>query len=155
MARTRHFVSILGLALASGLGAVPVAAQAAAAAPDAARQAPVHPRNIQLVFEREVYHYQGGGRRDPFKSLASDDAMGPLFDELKLRMIIFVEKPGQSVALVMDGAKKSYRLRKGDVVGNATVLDITPEHVVFSVEDFGNRRQETLELKAKNQKEGA
>jgi hypothetical protein len=70
-------------------------------------------------------------------------------------MIIHSDQPGQSVALVVDGSKKVYRLRKGDVVGNATVLDINAERVTFSVEDFGNRRQEVLDLKAQNLKEGA
>jgi mitochondrial fission protein ELM1 len=68
-------------------------------------------------------------------------------------MIIYSPRPGQSVALLVDGAKKLYRLRKGETVGNATVLDITQSQVTFSVEDYGNRRQEVLDLK--NQKEGA
>ena len=131
----------------------PAAAQDAPPAGAPAAAAPIRPRDIQLVFEREVFHYQGAGRRDPFRSLANDDGMGPLFDDLKLRMIIHSDRPGQSVALLVDGAKKVYRLRKGDVVGNATVLEITPSRVTFAVEDFGNRRQEVLDLK--NQKEGA
>jgi len=127
----------------------------AAAAAQAAPQVPTRPRDIQLVFEREIFSYAGAGRRDPFRSLADQEGMGPLFDDLKLRMIIHSEQAGQSVALVVDGAKKVYRLRKGDVVGNATVLDITQERVTFMVEDFGNRRQEVLDLKEQNQKEGA
>lgn len=137
----------------------PVAAQqgaAEAAAPGTpAVQAPTRPRDIQLVFEREIFSYAANSRRDPFRSLADQDGIGPLFDDLKLRMIIHSDQPGQSVALVVDGSKKVYRLRKGDVVGNATVLDIAEQRVTFSVEDFGNRRQEVLDLKAQNQKEGA
>jgi len=117
----------------------------------AASAAPVRPRDIQLVFEREVYQYSAGSRRDPFAPLKE---IGPLFDDLTLRMIIHSSQPGQSVAMIVDGSMKVYRLRKGDIVGNATVLDITPNRVVFSVEDYGNRRQEVLDLKA-NQKEGA
>jgi hypothetical protein len=135
------------------LAVQPAAAQNAPPAGAPAAAAPARPRDIQLVFEREVFHYQSSGRRDPFRSLANDEGMGPLFDDLRLRMIIHSDRPGQSVALLVDGAKKIYRLRKGDVVGNATVLDITASRVVFSVEDFGNRRQEILDLKT--QKEGA
>ena len=135
------------------LAVQPAAAQNAPPAGASAAAAPARPRDIQLVFEREVFHYQGAARRDPFRSLANDEGMGPLFDDLRLRMIIHSDRPGQSVALLIDGAKKIYRLRKGDVVGNATVLEITPSRVVFSVEDFGNRRQEILDLKTL--KEGA
>jgi hypothetical protein len=40
------------------------------------------------------------------------------------------------------------------MIGNATVIDITATKVTFTVDDFGNRRQEVLDIKA-NQKEGA
>ena len=50
---------------------------------------------------------------------------------------------------------RQYRLRRGDSVGNATVVDIGPTRVVFSVSDFGIRRQEILELKAAAKREGA
>jgi type II secretory pathway component PulC len=116
---------------------------------------PTRARDIQLVFEREVFHYPVENRRDPFRSLADQEHLGPLFDDLTLRMIIFSSRPGQSVALLADGAKKVYRLHKGDIIGNATVLEINQTRVLFAVEDYGNRRQETLELKADQQKEGA
>lgn len=143
------------LLLVALLAAIPASAGAQEATPPATTQSPtvpLRPREIQLVFEREVFSYHAAGRRDPFRVLA-DEGMGPLFSDLTLRMIIHSPLPGKSVALVIDGAKRIHRLRKGDVVGNATVLDITPTRVTFSVEDFGNRRQETLDLKT--QKEGA
>jgi len=116
---------------------------------------PTRARDIQLVFEREVFHYPVASRQDPFRSLADQEHLGPLFDDLTLRMIIYSSRPGQSVALLADGAKKVYRLHKGDIIGNATVLEIDRTRVLFAVEDYGNRRQETLELKADQQKEGA
>jgi hypothetical protein len=148
---------VMGALLALALAERPAAARQETGSPPAtaSQQAPPaaasRPREIQLVFEREVYHYGAQNRRDPFHSLA--DGIGPLFDDLTLRMIIYSPRPGQSVALLVDGAKKLYRLRKGETVGNATVLDITQSQVTFSVEDYGNRRQEVLDLK--NQKEGA
>jgi hypothetical protein len=54
---------------------------------------------------------------------------------------------------VSDGSKKQYRLRRGESVGNATIIDIGPSRVVFSVMDFGIRRQEVLALK--DNREGA
>jgi hypothetical protein len=160
MSRTERIaltaVVLAGLAYAPAPAAAQAAATGAqATAENGAAQIPTRPRDIQLVFEREIFSYAGGERRDPFRSLADQGGIGPLFDDLKLRMIIHSDQPGQSVALVVDGSKKVYRLRKGDVVGNATVLDINAERVTFSVEDFGNRRQEVLDLKAQNLKEGA
>jgi Tfp pilus assembly protein PilP len=136
--------------LAAQQGQPPDTQQAAARTP-----LPTKARDIQLVFEREVFRYPVENRRDPFRSLADQEHLGPLFDDLTLRMIIFSSRPGQSVALLADGAKKVYRLHKGDIIGNATVLDIDQTRVRFAVEDYGNRRQETLELKADQQKEGA
>jgi hypothetical protein len=108
----------------------------------------------RLVFEREVYAYPASARRDPFRPLTNADS-GPLFQDLQLRMILFSrENPGRSVALVQDAGSKTHRLRRGDAVGSATVVDIGPRRVLFSVMEFGVRRQEVLELKPTN-REGA
>jgi hypothetical protein len=156
MSRIERFALIAVVAAGLAYAPRPVAAQeGTAAAASGEAVAPTRPRDIQLVFEREVFSYAASSRRDPFRSLADQEGIGPLFDDLKLRMIIHSDQAGQSVALVVDGSKKVYRLRKGDVVGNATVLEITQERVTFTVEDFGNRRQEVLDLKAQNQQEGA
>lgn len=126
------------------------------AAPAAAQQAPARPvsntSEPKLVFEREVFQYAGHTRRDPFRPLTAKSS-GPLFTDLTLHMILYSEDPGSSVVAVSDAAKKHYRLRRGDSVGNATVIDIGPTRVVFSVLDFGIRRQEVLDLKEK--REGA
>ena len=147
---------VLGLGLFTALAAAQQqsAPQPAQSAP-AVAPPPGAGQELQLVFEREVFSYPSEHRRDPFKSLADAEGIGPLFDDLTLRMIIHSPTPSQSVALVADGSKKVYRLRRGDIIGNATVVDITSTRVVFAVEDFGNRRQEVLDIKAKNQKEGA
>jgi hypothetical protein len=106
----------------------------------------------RLVFEREVFHYAGRARRDPFQPLTGRNA-GPLFADLMLRMIIFSDNPSESLVTVSDAANNQYRLRRGDTVGNATVVDIGPARVVFSINDFGLRRQAILDLKA--HREGA
>jgi len=114
------------------------------------------PAPPKLVFEREVYTYPGAaGRRDPFLPLVGQNSGGPLFQDLQLRAILYsAESPGRSVASLMDASKKVYRVHRGDVVGNATVLDVGKRRVLFSVVDFGIRRQEVLELKPTN-REGA
>jgi hypothetical protein len=100
----------------------------------------------RLIFEREVFEYGGRVRRDPFQPLTST-AAGPLFADLKLHMILHSQDPANSVVAISDATKKQYRLRRGDSVGNATVVDISPTRVVFSVMDFGIRRKEILDLK--------
>jgi hypothetical protein len=138
--------------------AAPLAAQTQPPAPLAKQTSPpadsmTPPR---LVFEREVYGYPGAAvRRDPFLPLVGQNDSGPLFQDLQLRMILYsAESPARSVASLADATKKVYRVRRGDVVGNAPVLDIGARRVLFSVVDFGIRRPEVLELKPTN-REGA
>jgi len=139
------------------LPAAPLAAQTQPAAPPPAQPGQQgQSEQPKLVFEREVYSYPGAaGRRDPFTPLVGQNDAGPLFQDLQLRMILYsAEAPARSVASLVDATKKVYRVRRGDVVGNATVLDVGPRRVLFSVVDFGIRRQEVLELKPTN-REGA
>lgn len=136
--------------------AAPVRAQDAprpptqdAAAPqpaDAPAAAAAQPTDPKLIFEREVFTYPGRARRDPFMPLTGANA-GILFSDLTLKMILYVDDPRESIVAVTDAANKLYRLRRGDSVGNATVIDIGRTRVVFSVSDFGIRRQHVLELK--------
>jgi hypothetical protein len=138
--------------LAATLFAAPASAQEAATPQPDLPAATVVTTDPRLIFEREVYAYPGRARRDPFMPLTGQNA-GPLFSDLKLRVILYSENPSQSIVAVSDAANKQYRLRRGDSVGNATVVDIGPTRVVFSVSDFGIRRQEVMDLKAK--REGA
>jgi hypothetical protein len=117
-------------------------------APTAHAQATAPPQapKVELEYEREVFRYPVAGRRDPFSALSRRGDMGPRFDDLKLHGIIFSGGVGRSVAVVADGDGRRHRLRRGDVIGDAQVLDIGPTRVVFSVESFGVQRQEVLEL---------
>ena len=120
------------------------AAPALAQAPAPPPQPPAAPPT--LVFEREVFEYPVGGRRDPFKPLNTDQNTGPLFTELKLTGTIVMANPSESLATFQDLSKKQYRLRRGDRIGNATIQFIDKTRVVFSVEEFGMKRQEVLSL---------
>jgi hypothetical protein len=145
--RAPDYLCVPLVALALMAAAAPAAAQREA--PQAVRPVtPVADRTAEpkLVFEREVFNYEGRVRRDPFRPLTGASE-GPLFADLRLHMILFSDDPGGSVVAVSDARKKQYRLRRGDSVGNATVIDIGPARVVFSVLDFGIRRQEVLDLK--------
>lgn len=112
---------------------------------------PISADEVQLVFDREVYTYPGANRRDPFKPLITEN----LFEDLTLRMIIHSDVPGQSIVVLADKRRRTYRLRRGESIGNVTVIDITPDRATFAVEDFGVRRTEVLRLKNENQGEGA
>lgn len=109
---------------------------------------PAPPVEAKLVFDREVYSYTGAPRRDPFKPLVGKESLGPLFEDLKLKGIIYSSDPTRSIVLIEDGARRFYRLRRGDLVGNSRVVEITPLVVRFAVENFGNIRYQVLELRS-------
>ncbi|MBX6362825.1 MAG: hypothetical protein IRZ00_03060 [Gemmatimonadetes bacterium] len=124
------------------------AGAAAAAAQTPASKKPLPHKEPTLVFDREVFSYPAEGRRDPYTSVVGRADGGPRFENLSLRGIIYAPATGQSLVLLADTvAKKAYRARRGDVVGNARVLDVGPTRVLFSVDNYGVVRQETLELK--------
>jgi hypothetical protein len=125
----------------------------APATPPAPSAIPGSQPEPKLAFDREVFAYPAEGRRDPFRPLSGGPGSGgPLFADLALRGIIYSPDVRRSVALVMVGGKRTYRLRRGDIIGNARVLEIQPLRVRFAVENFGTVRNEVLELRGgKNQ----
>lgn len=122
------------------------AAQTPPAAPAAGQPGakPVPLVEPKLAFDREVFTYPGEGRRDPFKPLSGTDALGPLFEDLVLRGIAWSPTPHQSVVLLNDGARKIYKLRVGESVGNARVTAIEKDRVRFAVTSFGITRMELM-----------
>lgn len=98
---------------------------------------------------REQYSYEGGGR-DPFRSLMRGDSdMRPLLADLKLVSVIYDTRyPARSVAVLRDITNgRRYRVRSGEIVGRLKVTQIRPREVVFTVQEFGFERQETLALR--------
>ena len=138
--RTRTFGLMLALAAAGALAAQQPAAPPAAAQPGAVAEP-------KLVFDREVFGYAGSARRDPFKPLIGKESLGPLFDDLKLKGIIYSTDPTRSIVLIEDGSKRLYRIKRGDVIGNARVVEIRPLAARFAVENFGMIRYEVLEIR--------
>ncbi|HEX5818635.1 MAG TPA: hypothetical protein VFY20_07145 [Gemmatimonadales bacterium] len=125
------------------------APQAATLAATGAEQVVVdsalHPESDVL---REAYSY-GGGARDPFLSLVNNKDTGPELSDLQLVGVYQdVRSAANSVAIVRDKkSTKRYKLRTGDQVGRLRVAQIRPKDVVFTIEDFGFERQETLSLR--------
>jgi len=99
------------------------------------------------VLKRETFTYAREGRRDPFKPLEAGAELGPRFEDLELSGIIYSSDAGSLVVLVDRSTQRRYRVWKGDFVGGAQLLDVTPDEAVFMVTVFGVSRQETLRLK--------
>ena len=113
------------------------------AAPVTTETPPVDP----MVMMREVYEYDRDGRRDPFISLLSTTDLRPTLSDLKLLMTV-VDEPGRSVALVADGYdRKQKTLRVGTRLGRMRVSSIRTDVVVFTIEEFGTNRRDSLMLR--------
>jgi hypothetical protein len=110
---------------------------------------------VDLVFDREVFAYPTYERRDPFRPLTGAET-GPRFEDLVLRgRILDAVNPRASVALIESRAaggtqqqagRQTYRVRVGDVIGNARIVEIRESQVVAEVEDFGVVELRTLQL---------
>ena len=97
---------------------------------------------------RESFVY-GGGTRDPFNSLLNTAHIGPELVDLQLVGVYQdLRNPENSVAVVKEKASgKRYKLRNGDQIGRMQVARIEPRDVVFTIEDLGYERQESLSLR--------
>lgn len=97
---------------------------------------------------RETFTYSGASR-DPFVSLIDLPTEGPEFVNLQLVAIYQdLRYAGNSIAVVRDkGANKRYSVRVGDRIGRLKIAQIRQRDVVFTIEDLGFERQETLSLR--------
>jgi hypothetical protein len=107
-------------------------------------------RETEVV--RETFTY-GGGSRDPFASLITEDRVGPEFNDLLLvGVYLDLRRANNSVAVLRDKTnQKRYKLRVGDRLGRLKVAQIRQTDVVFTVEDIGFERQETLSLRKREE----
>ena len=123
---------------------------AAVAAPAARAQQPerdttASQQSVSLL--REVYAYEGGGR-DPFMSLLKSGDVRPLISDLKLTTVVYDGRfASRSVAVLRDITnRRIYRVKTGEIIRRLKVTQIRPREVVFTVQEFGFERQETLSL---------
>jgi len=125
---------------------------------------------VSLAFEREVFTYPQFTRRNPFRPLITAVAGGPRYEQLHLLGIIQAEDPTDSVVLfgvgempqvndegqatdpeAATGMKiRTYRLRRGDVIGNTRVLEIQRMQVTVEVEEFGLTERRIMALPRPN-----
>lgn len=124
---------------------------APAAKPDSARAAvaaaPKPDSNAAPVLKREIFSYEGGGR-DPFLSLLKSGDIRPLLSDLKLTGIYYDGRfAARSVAVLRDVTNNHiYRVKPGEIIGRLKVTAIRPREIVFTVQEFGFERQESLTL---------
>lgn len=135
---------------AAGTVAAPASTGAAAsAAASAASASSVNksaiPTSITIV--RETFDYARTGRRDPYKSLMTSTEIRPLISDLRLMSVAFDSSGAHSVALLRDiNTKERYQLKIGQQLGRLRVAAIKHKSVVFSIDEFGFNRQETLQM---------
>lgn len=101
----------------------------------------------EFTIQREVFDYDGRGRRDPYKSLMNTSDVRPLLSDLRLMVVVYDSAGGNSVAILRDNfSKQQYRARIGQQLGRMRVSGFTQKTVQFTVEEFGFNRIETLPL---------
>jgi hypothetical protein len=98
-------------------------------------------------LSREVFSYDGSGRRDPFLSLLSTGELRPAFNDLKLVAVAYDPTGRKSVAVMRDiSSKDQYRVKVGQTLGRMRVAQIHPKSVTFTIDEFGYSRQDVLTL---------
>jgi type II secretory pathway pseudopilin PulG len=119
-----------------------VQAEAEATLADSVQRA----REIEVM--RETFAY-AGGTRDPFSSLINGSKDGPEIGDLDLVGVYQdLLTPSNSVVVLREKVTtKRHKLRVGDQVSRARLVQIRPRDAVFTIQDFGFQRQETLSLR--------
>ena len=101
----------------------------------------------KALINREVFAYEGSGRRDPFVSLLTTSDLKPLLTDLKLSGVAYDPRGQNSVAVLRDvTSKEQYKVRVGQTIGRMRVAAIQPKAVIFTIEEFGYSRQELLPI---------
>ena len=98
---------------------------------------------------RETFAY-AGGTRDPFASLINMSKSGPEIGDLELVGIYMdLRSPTNNLVVLRErgSTAKRHKLRVGDQLGRARLVQIRNRDAVFMIQDFGFERQETLSLR--------
>lgn len=105
-------------------------------------------KSQEMEMSRETFAYSGAAR-DPFSSLLNLAKNGPELADLQLVGIYQnLRSPAASVAVFREkNGGKRHKLRAGDQLGRSRLVQIRERDVVFTIEDFGFERQETLSLR--------
>jgi hypothetical protein len=103
-------------------------------------------REIEVM--RETFAY-AGGTRDPFNSLINASKLGPEIADLDLVGVYQdLRSPSNSMVVLREKVStKRHKMRVGDQLGRARLVQIRNRDAVFMIKDFGFERQETLSLR--------
>lgn len=115
-------------------------ADSAATSPDTAGPPP--------TVYREAFAYEPDGRRDPFVSLLTTNELRPTMSDLRLTGILYDQSGGRhSVATLRDvSTNQQYRVTLGTALGRMRVAAIGVKRVLFTIDEFGTTRQDSLVL---------
>jgi hypothetical protein len=97
---------------------------------------------------RESYSFSGGSR-DPFESVLTTGTVGPELPDLDLVAVYFNSRtPGASVAVLRDRVSgRNFTIKEGIRLGRMRVTAIRQKDVLFTIDDYGTERQESLALR--------
>jgi hypothetical protein len=104
-------------------------------------------REIDVL--RETFAY-AGGTRDPFNSLINQGKNGPEISDLDLvGVYLDLRTPSNNVVVLREKRAdgKRHKMRVGDQLGRSRLMQIRARDAVFTIQDFGFDRQETLSLR--------
>ncbi len=97
---------------------------------------------------REMFVYSRDGRRDPFVSLLTTNELRPTMSDLRLTGILFDHSGRNSIATLRDLTNNAqYRVSVGSTLGRMRVTAIRTLTVVFTIDEFGTTRRDSLTLR--------
>lgn len=103
---------------------------------------------VPPTIMREEFDYTRDGRRDPFVSLLTTNELRPTISDLKLTAVLLDHAGSHSVATLRDQTdNKQYRVTPGSTLGRMRVTAIKSNTVIFTIEEFGSTRQDSLLLR--------
>jgi hypothetical protein len=95
---------------------------------------------------REEFDYSRDTRRDPFVSLMTTSDLRPTLTDLRLTGILYDLSGRRPVAILRDIAGGQWRVTTGMTLGRMRVAQIKPKTIIFTIEEFGFNRQDSLIL---------
>jgi hypothetical protein len=95
---------------------------------------------------RETFDYRSDARRDPFVSLMTTSDLRPTLTDLRLTGILYDLSGRRPVAILRDIAGGQWRVTTGMTLGRMRVAQIKPKTIIFTIEEFGFNRQDSLIL---------
>lgn len=127
--------------------AAPASGPGSTSARPAEATGPRTPPGAMAPVTREVFTYEPDSRRDPFFSLILTEDLRPLLSDLKLVGILYEASGRRSVAIMRDILTNAqYRVNAGMTLGRMRVAQIKPRAVIFTIDEFGLSRQDSLVL---------